>query len=293
MKASAKHPFPHGQGPIVRLGVTFMRLIRTGGAALAAAAWLAAPGTTQAQVVTNGHVSTKRVLVVVTNHSDYPSREDKTGLWLTELTHFWDVLQEAGIAMDIASPAGGKSPLDERSLSSFYLDDAASAHMRDPAFMERLQQTLRVADLDPSRYSAIYFTGGHGTMWDFRDAPELKRLAEAIYNQGGIVSAVCHGNAALVQLRGVDGRPLIAGRRVTGFSNFEERLAGVRDQVPFLLQDALEAAGAKYEKAWIPFTSFAVTDGRLVTGQNPQSGKAVGQQVLTLLRAQQSQSDSR
>ena len=293
MKASAKHPFPLGQGPIVRLGATFMRLIRTGVAALTAAAWPAAPGPTQAQVVTSGHASTKRVLVVVTNHSDYPSRKDKTGLWLTELTHFWDVLQEAGITMDIASPAGGRSPLDERSLSSFYLDDAASAHMRDPAFMERLQQTLRVADLDPSSYSAIYFTGGHGTMWDFRDAPELKRLAEAIYNQGGIVSAVCHGNAALVQLRSTDGQPLIAGRRVTGFSNFEERLAGVRDQVPFLLQDALEAAGAKYEKAWIPFTSFAVTDGRLVTGQNPQSGKAVGQQVLTLLRAQQSQSDSR
>ncbi|MFT3817231.1 MAG: type 1 glutamine amidotransferase domain-containing protein [Rubrivivax sp.] len=229
----------------------------------------------------------QRVLVVVTNHADYPSREDKTGLWLTELTHFWDLLQDAGIAMDIASPVGGKSPLDERSLGRLYLDDAARAHLRDPAFMDRLQNTRRAADVDPAPYAAIYFAGGHGTMWDFRDAPELKRLAESIHGRGGIVSAVCHGNAALVQLQGPDGRPLVAGRRVTGFSNVEERLSGMRSQVPFFLQDALEAAGARYEKALLPFTAYAVTDGRLVTGQNPQSGKAVAQQVLALLRAQQ------
>lgn len=293
MKASAEHPFPQSRGPVARLSTTVMTFIRNSLAALTAAAWLAVPGPAQTQTQGSESVPAKRVLIVVTNHADYPSRDDKTGLWLTELTHFWDVLQEAGITMDIASPAGGKSPLDERSLSSFYLDDAARAHLRDPAFMERLQHTLRAADLDPSNYSAIYFTGGHGTMWDFRDAPDLKQLSEDIYSQGGIVSAVCHGNAALVQLRGSDGQPLIAGRRVTGFSNFEERLAGVRDQVPFLLQDALVAAGAKYEKAWIPFTSFALTDGRIVTGQNPQSGKAVGLQVLTLLRAQQSISDNK
>ncbi|MCU7370311.1 hypothetical protein PEC18_05355 [Paucibacter sp. O1-1] len=92
----------------------------------------------------------------------------------------------------------------------------------------------------------MYFTGGHGTMWDFRNAPALKRLAEAIHHQGGVVSAVCHGSAALIQLKGTDGEPLIRGKRVTGFSNDEENLAGVRDQVPFLLQDALQEAGATY-----------------------------------------------
>lgn len=254
--------------------------------ALAAATSLAIVGPAQGQPLPATAATAPRVLIVVTNHADYPGRDDKTGLWLTELTHFWDLLREAGIEMDIASPTGGKSPLDERSLSSLYLDDAARAHLCDPAFMDRLAHTRRAADVDASAYAAIYFTGGHGTMWDFRDAPDLKRLAESIHRQGGIVSAVCHGNAALMQLSDANGRPLIAGRRVTGFSNFEERLSGMRGQVPFFLQDALQAAGARYEKAWLPFTAFAVTDGRLVTGQNPQSGKAVAEQVLTLLRAQ-------
>ncbi len=240
----------------------------------------------QAQDTPGVRQSAQRVLVVVTNHADYPSRQDKTGLWLTELTHFWDVLQEAGIAMDITSPNGGKSPLDERSLSNFYLDDAARSHLGDTAFMERLEKTKHAADVDPSGYTAIYFTGGHGTMWDFRQAPDIKRLAEAIYQQGGVVSAVCHGNAALVQLQDKDGKPLINGRRITGFSNLEERLSGMRSQVPFFLEDALVDAGAKYEKAFLPFTSYAITDGRIVTGQNPQSGRAVALQVLALLQLQ-------
>lgn len=189
--------------------------------------------------------------------------------------------------MDIVSRVGGKTPLDERSMKAFYLDDRAREHLRDTAFMNRLQNTRRAADVDPSAYSAIYFTGGHGTMWDFRDAPDLKRLAEAIHGQGGVVSAVCHGNAALIQLQGPDGKPLVAGRRVTGFYNFEELLSGMKSQVPFFLEDAIEAAGGLYEKAWLPFISYAVTDGRLVTGQNPQSGKAVGEHVLALLRKPQ------
>ncbi|WP_083259425.1 type 1 glutamine amidotransferase domain-containing protein [Variovorax boronicumulans] len=259
---------------------------------LLAAALFALPllGRTQTQSLEEAHMPSpataqQRVLIVVTNHADYPGRQDKTGLWLTELTHFWDVLHEAGIAMDIASPNGGHSPLDERSLGNFYLDDSARAHLNDPAFMTQLAHTKRAADVDPQAYAAIYFTGGHGTMWDFRDAPALKRLAEAISGQGGIVSAVCHGNAALVQLQGPDGKPLIDGRRVTGFSNLEERLLGMRDVVPFHLQDAMAGAGAKYEKALLPFTSYAITDGRLVTGQNPQSSRAVATRVLALLQA--------
>ena len=245
-----------------------------------ASGWAQAPDTPEATA------PAPRVLVVVTNHADYPSRSDKTGLWLTELTHFWDVLHDAGIPMDIASPAGGNTPLDERSMSGFYLDDAARAHLADPTFMEQLAHTKRAADVDPTRYAAIYFTGGHGTMWDFRDAPGLKRVAEAIYQHGGIVSAVCHGNAALIQLRAPDGKPLIDGRRVTGFSNAEERLSGTRDQVPFRLQDDMVQAGAKYESALLPFTPYAVTDGRLVTGQNPQSSRAVAIRVLALLEPQ-------
>lgn len=252
--------------------------------ALALAPMLAMPAAAQTPDARTAPAANQRVLVVVTNHADYPSRTDKTGLWLTEFTHFWDELEAAGVPMDIVSPKGGKSPLDQRSLEAGYTDDAARAHLRDAAFMDRLAHTKAAADIDPKGYGAIYFTGGHGTMWDFRNAPDLKRLAEAIHAQGGVVSAVCHGNAALVQLQGADGQPLIRGKRVTGFSNFEERLAGVRDQVPFFLQDALVETGAQYEKALVPFKSHVVTDGRLVTGQNPNSSKAVAQQVLGLLQ---------
>ncbi len=223
---------------------------------------------------------TRKVLIVMTNHAAYPSRSDTTGLWLTELTHFYDVILQAGYRMDFVSPLGGKVPLDERSLGWLYMDDAARAYLQDQAFMGRLQASKAAASVNPAEYLAIYYTGGHGTMWDFKGNKDLQRIAEAIYRQGGIVSSVCHGAAGLLDLQTEGGRPLIEGRLVTGFSNTEETLSGVKDQVPFLLQDELQSRGAKYDKSIIPFRSYAVTDGRLVTGQNPSSGKAVAEALL-------------
>jgi len=227
----------------------------------------------------------RKVLVVMTNHAAYPSRSDTTGLWLTELTHFYDVIQQAGYSMDFVSPQGGKVPLDERSLGWLYMDDAAKAHLQDPAFAERLQTTKLAASVNPADYLAIYYTGGHGTMWDFKGNKDLQRVAEAIYRQGGIVSSVCHGAAGLLDLQTEEGRPLVEGRLVTGFSNTEEVLSGVKDQVPFSLQDELLSLGVRYDKSIIPFWSYAVTDGRLVTGQNPSSGKAVAKALLQAIHA--------
>lgn len=226
-----------------------------------------------------------KVLLVLTNHSAYPSRTDKTGLWLTELTHFYDTAQEAGLEMDFVSPAGGEVPLDERSMKSFYLDKAARAHLADPAFMQRLRNTLAPAAVDPAQYIAIYYAGGHGTMWDFPQNTALKQIAEQIYRQGGIVSAVCHGVGGLLPLQDEQGKPLIAGKTVTGFANSEEVLAGIKSQVPFLLQDALISRGAHYKKGLIPFTSYVVTDDRIITGQNPQSSKEIAEAVVKRLKA--------
>lgn len=122
-------------------------------------------------------------------------------------------------------------------------------------------------------------------MWDFPENPDLRRVAEKIYNQGGIVSAVCHGVAGLVDLKDEQGQALIKNRNITGFSNREELLSGMKNQVPFFLEDRLVGQGARYSKAWLPFTSFAITDGRLVTGQNPQSPRAVAEAVMALLSA--------
>lgn len=228
--------------------------------------------------------SQPKVLVVMTNHSEYPTRDDSTGLWLTELTHFYQVFHDAGIEMDFVSPKGGKVPLDERSLGWIYSDEAAHNLLKTSDFSAKLDNTLAAADVKAEGYDVIFYTGGHGTMWDFRGNADLKRLGEGIYQNGGIVSSVCHGAAGLLDLQNADGTALIANKKVTGFSNFEELLSGVKSQVPFYLQSEMEEDGAAYSKALLPFTSYVVTDGRLVTGQNPNSSKEVAQEVLAALR---------
>ncbi|WP_435652712.1 type 1 glutamine amidotransferase domain-containing protein [Pseudomonas putida] len=225
----------------------------------------------------------RQMLVILTNHARYPSRTDSTGLWLTELTHFTDVVEAAGYSTVFASPKGGAVPLDERSLGWLYMDKAAREHLQSPAFRARLQNTLPIASIDPSQFGVIYFTGGHGVMWDFPNNPDLRRVAETIYNQGGIVSAVCHGVAGLLDLKDEKGQLIIKGKNITGFSDREELFSGMKSQVPFFLEDKLVSQGARYRKGWLPFTSFAITDGRLVTGQNPQSPKAVAEAVVAVL----------
>lgn len=228
----------------------------------------------------------KKVLVVMTNHSKYPTRTDTTGLWLTELTHFYETFKEANIEMDFVSPNGGAVPLDQRSLGRLYMDDGARRLLDDPQFTERLQHTLAPSDVNASDYMAIFYTGGHGTMWDFRDNAGLKALSEQIYRDGGVVSSVCHGAAGLLNLNDENGRPLIEGKKITGFSNSEEYLSGVRSQVPFALQDELKSRGALYQKTVIPFASYVVTDGRIVTGQNPGSSAEVAKEALRVITSQ-------
>ena len=233
---------------------------------------------TQSSAKANG-----KILVVMTNHSAYPSRSDKTGLWLTELTHFYDVALAAGYDMDFVSSLGGQVPLDERSLKSIYLDKSARDHLADPAFMQRLKTTLAPNMINPSQYKAIYYTGGHGTMWDFPTNKALQNISEQIYRQGGVVSAVCHGVGGLLPLQDENGKPLIVGRTVTGFANIEETLSGIKSQVPFSLENGLIERGANYKQAFVPFTSYVVSDDRIITGQNPQSSKEIAEAVVKRL----------
>lgn len=230
-------------------------------------------------------MNTKRkVLIVVTNHSQYPTRTDSTGLWLTELTHFYDIIKEAGYEIDLASPQGGKTPLDERSLGWMYMDKSAKEHLKNSSFTDKLNSTQAISSVNPDDYLAIYFAGGHGTMWDFKDNDSLKKVAEKIYNNNGYVTSVCHGAAALLNLRLPDGRALIAGKKVTGFSNTEESLAGLKNEVPFFLESELKKLGANYHKSLLPFIPYAITDGHLITGQNPNSAKEVANALLTALK---------
>ena len=222
-----------------------------------------------------------RVLIAVTSHDQFGSLGRKTGYWLGEVTHFWKEMIDAGVEVDFVSPKGGEPPLDEKSHAP--RDPANRAFSEHAPSVAQLAATLTPDAVDPTRYDAIYFAGGHGAMWDFPTDPGLTRLAEAIYEKGGIVSAVCHGSAALLNLKRADGSALVAGQAVTGFANLEERLAGLTKHVPFALEDQLKEKGGAYKRAFLPFTSHVEVGDRLVTGQNPQSARATARAVLELL----------
>ena len=225
----------------------------------------------------------KRVLHVVTNVAHYADPSEPTGLWLSELTHAWDVFAAEGYEQRIVSPKGGRSPLEPRALKWPLLDASARAWLADESRMALLASTARPDEIDPADCDAIYFTGGHAVMWDFPDDEGLQSITRAIWERGGIVSSVCHGYCGLLNTRLSDGQPLVAGRRVTGFSWTEEVLAGVARKMPYNAEKEMRKRGALYEKALLPFVSYVVTDGRLVTGQNPFSAKATAKKVAALL----------
>ncbi|MET8583009.1 type 1 glutamine amidotransferase domain-containing protein [Streptomyces collinus] len=209
---------------------------------------------------------TQTVLIVVTSHAELGDTGRSTGYYMPEVAHPWRVFTEAGYRVDLASVRGGRPPASGTDLT----DPVQKAFLDDPGMSAKLADTLRPEDVDPAGYDAVFFAGGHGTMWDFPGQPELSALARDVYEAGGVVAALCHGPAALVGVRLSDGRPLVEGRRLTAFSNAEEAAIGLTGVVPFALQTALEELGGKHEAA-PEFTAHAVRDGRLVTGQNPAS----------------------
>ncbi|MBK1855336.1 type 1 glutamine amidotransferase domain-containing protein [Verrucomicrobiaceae bacterium 5K15] len=220
------------------------------------------------------------VLIVVTNHAKMPDGK-ATGLWLAEATHPWQKFVQAGYAVDFASPKGGKSPIDPRSTKA--PDAVNEQFLNDKTYQNALDQTKVLKDVDAKNYAAIFFAGGHGTMWDFPAAPGASEIAGKIYAQGGIVSAVCHGPAALVNLKLPDGSLLIKGKKVTGFTNSEEDKVGLTEAVPFLLEDKLKAQGASYSSG-PDFKAHTVVSDRLVTGQNPASAAPAAEAIIKLLK---------
>ena len=174
-------------------------------------------------------MTTPNILIVVTNSGSFRKAGWRTGLWLSELTHFWDVAEQAGCTMDIASPSGGHVPIDPESLvvsemgTAVGLEGTVSKHYRDRTYMDLLEHTLRVADADVTRYSAIYLAGGHGALFDFADSPELAKVVADFHEADKIVSAVCHGPCGLLNVRLSSGTPLIAGKKITGSRGMRRR----------------------------------------------------------------------
>ncbi len=225
----------------------------------------------------------KRILHVVTNVSHYEDVSHPTGLWLSELTHAYDVFAAQGHEQHVVSPQGGATPIEPRSLKWPYFDKSARKGRADPALSALLAKSARPQEIDAKDYDVIYFTGGHGVMWDFPDDEALQAITRDIYERGGIVSSVCHGYCGLLNTKLSDGRLLVAGKRLTGFSWFEEVLASVAKEVPCNVEAAMRRRGALYEKGLLPYASKVVVDGRLVTGQNPNSARATAQSVSSCL----------
>ena len=224
----------------------------------------------------------KKVLVVVTNVSKYETAQRATGLWLGEAVHFVEVMKKNGLQVDYVSPNGGYTPIDPHSLEKSSMTEMDWKYYTNPDFMNKLGSTLSVRQVNPDDYAVIYYTGGHGVMWDFPENPELQEIARKIYENGGIVSGVCHGVAGLLNIKLSTGRNLIDGVRVTGFSNSEETVLKLDTLVPYLTETELVKRGAAYVKG-ADWGAFAVTDQRVVTGQNPASGAAAAQEVLKIL----------
>lgn len=232
---------------------------------------------------------TDKILIVVTNVDQYETVGFRTGLWLGELTHFWDAVEEQGFRSEIASPSGGWVPLDPQGLMipemghNSRLGGAVTNHYRDKQFMDQLNRTKSLADVSAADYDAIYLAGGHGTLWDFR-SPELGRLVADFYESGKIVSSVCHGPVGFLEAKLSDGSWVVQDKKLTAFSWAEEGADNRDDVVPFNLEEELQARGARYSKAVIPFGKHIVEDGRLITGQNPASARGVGEAVARALR---------
>ncbi|AKP67454.1 type 1 glutamine amidotransferase domain-containing protein [Companilactobacillus ginsenosidimutans] len=220
----------------------------------------------------------KKALVVLTNVTRYKGTTDPTGLWLGEATEFVEEVEDAGIDVDYVSPNGGFVPLDPRGMK--YVDESIMKMYESNDFQQRaLIHSMKPSEVDPDDYFVIYYTGGHGVMWDFPMNPELQKIALAIYHNDGYISSVCHGIAGLLNIKDDDGEYVIKGKKITGFTTSEEMLAGKRKVVPFLNEDMARQRGAIFEKKRA-YKEFAVQDGHLITGQNPFSPRAVAKLLL-------------
>ncbi len=234
---------------------------------------------------------TPNILIVATSAATMNSSSRPTGVWLEELTTPWYAFRDAGATVTLASIAGGAIPIDPNSLKPAGENEASvERYLTDEAFQRQVADTPCFETLDANTFDALFLPGGHGTMFDYPAHTALADLITRLQVAGKVIAAVCHGPAGLVSARKADGSPLVAGRRVTAFSDSEERAIGLDQAVPFLLEQRLQQLGAHYESA-PDFAPHAVRDGNLITGQNPASAEPTA--VLVMEALTQSLYDSR
>ncbi|MFP9117767.1 type 1 glutamine amidotransferase domain-containing protein [Flavobacterium sp. RNTU_13] len=216
-----------------------------------------------------------KVLFVVSSHDKKGNTGESTGYYLSEVSHPWEILHNAGYEIDFVSPKGGTPPVDGFDLS----DEVNRKFWENEEYHAKINNSMKPSEVNPDNYVAIHYAGGHGTMWDFADNAELAEIAQKIYENNGIVSAVCHGPAGLVNIKLSNGKYLVDGKKINAFTNEEEIAVKLEHVVPYMLETTLIDRGAIFEKSglWQPHVTV---DQRVVTGQNPQSAHGVGEAVL-------------
>jgi putative intracellular protease/amidase len=223
-----------------------------------------------------------KILMVLTSHDRLGDTGEKTGFWLEEFAAPYYVFTDAGAQVTVASPKGGQPPIDPKSDDPSNQTPAQDRFKADAKAQQVLANTRRLDSVSPDDYDTVFYPGGHGPLWDLAEDPVSIQLIERFYDSGKPVALVCHAPGVLRHVRH-DGQPLVKGKRVTGFTNSEEAAVKLTDVVPFLVEDELTRLGGSFEKVG-DWQSFSVTDGRLVTGQNPASSEATAKALLALLR---------
>lgn len=224
----------------------------------------------------------KKILFILTSNSDLIDTDSKTGVWLGEFTDPYYEFIDKGYTVTLASPKGGKPPIDPRSQLTENVTSSNRRFKKDEKAQKDFEYTQQLSELTADNFDALFFPGGHGPMGDLATDLNTSRLVLEFYTQDKPIGAVCHGPAALLTAA-TEEPELLQGREVTAFSNTEEKMVGLLDNIPFSLEDRLKTLGADYSSATIPFTSKVKVSGKLVTGQNPASAEKTAKELIKLL----------
>ncbi len=223
-----------------------------------------------------------KILMVLTSHDKLGDTGHKTGFWLEELAAPYYAFKDAGAEIVLASPQGGNPPLDPKSNEPDFQTELTHRFEADAEARAQLATTVRLDSISQADFDAVFYPGGHGPLWDLAEDRHSIALIESFFAAGKNIAFVCHAPGVLRHVKTPEGRPLVAGRQVTGFTNTEEEAVGLTHVVPFLVEDELIAKGGHYSKG-ADWSSYVVTDGLLITGQNPGSSTAAAVQLLNQL----------
>lgn len=224
-----------------------------------------------------------KILFVTTSHDKMGDTAEQTGVWLEEIASPYYVFTDAGASITWASPNGGKIPIDPKSQSIILATFNTKRFLKNEVAMSAREHSMLLDDVDADDFDVLFIAGGHGPMWDLVENKKLKQLLESFNRDGKPIGAVCHGVVGLITMQNENGELSISGKQLTGFSNSEESASGLTNVVPFLLETKLVSLGALYSKG-ADYVGHVVTDGNIITGQNPASSKAVAQKILAFVQ---------